>query len=58
MNFADDQINPAELGVMDQLVARIPGARYVLVPAGPETIGHQTLTKASVWKRYLVELLR
>ncbi len=58
VNFADDLINPAELAVMDKLVARIPRGRNVLVPAGPKTIGHQTLTQASVWKPYLVELLK
>jgi len=58
VNFADDMINPAELNSMDKLVAKIPRGRFVLVPAGNQTIGHQTLTRASVWKSYLAELLR
>jgi homoserine O-acetyltransferase len=58
VNFADDLINASELGVMDKLMPRLPQARSVLVPRGPQTIGHQTLTQAVVWKPYLEELLR
>ena len=58
VNFADDLINAPELGVMEKLVARVPKGRFVLVPAGARTIGHQTLSQAAVWKSYLQELLR
>ena len=34
INFADDAVNPPELGVLEAGVARIPGARCVVVPAG------------------------
>jgi homoserine O-acetyltransferase len=57
VNFADDALNPAELPETAALVGRIPGARFVLHPAGPETHGHHTLWRAAVWKPYLVELL-
>ncbi|MFL5261087.1 MAG: alpha/beta fold hydrolase [Anaeromyxobacteraceae bacterium] len=58
VNFADDEINPAELGVMERLVPKVPNGRFVLVPVSDRTIGHQTLTLAAVWKPYLEELLR
>ena len=58
VNFADDQINPCELGVMERLITRVPGGRAVLVPRSDRTLGHQTLTQAAVWKPYLEELLR
>jgi homoserine O-acetyltransferase len=57
VNFADDALNPAELPDVEALVRGIPGARFVLVPAGPETKGHLTLQLAALWKPYLVELL-
>ena len=57
VNFADDAINPAELPQTAAVVARVPGARFVLHPAGPETHGHHTLQRVAVWKPYLVELL-
>jgi homoserine O-acetyltransferase len=58
VNFADDEINPPEVGVMERLVPKVPNGRFVLVPTSDRTIGHQTLTLASVWKPYLEELLR
>ncbi len=58
VNFADDLINPMELGTMERQVARIPNGRLALVPRSGRTIGHQTLSLAGVWKRYLEQLLR
>jgi homoserine O-acetyltransferase len=58
INFADDEVNPPELGVMDPAIKQISGARYVLVPAGPETHGHFTHLRAEVWKPYLAEFLK
>ena len=39
INSADDQINPAELGVVDPAIKPIPGARFVLLPASDKTNG-------------------
>ena len=58
INFADDAINPPELGVMEPAVARIPRAKFVLIPAGPETHGHYTYFRAAIWKPYLTEFLK
>ncbi|HEV2676959.1 MAG TPA: alpha/beta fold hydrolase [Aliidongia sp.] len=58
VNFADDLLNPAELGTMEAAMARIKTGRYVLIPASPETRGHQTLTLASIWKGPLADLLK
>lgn len=57
VNFADDLINATDLGAMQRLVPQIPGARFVEVPEGPHSYGHQTLTHPEVWKPYLVDLL-
>jgi homoserine O-acetyltransferase len=58
INFADDLINPPELGILEREIARVPRGRAVLVPEGPETIGHGTHTRAAVWKHHLVEFMR
>ena len=58
VNFADDLLNPAELGTMEAAMARIKTGRYVLIPASPATRGHQTLTLAAVWNGPLVDLLK
>jgi homoserine O-acetyltransferase len=58
INFADDAINPPELGVVEPAIARIPSAKLVLIPAGPETHGHYTYFRAAIWKRYLTEFMK
>jgi homoserine O-acetyltransferase len=58
VNFADDLINPPELGILERNIARVKGGRAVVVPAGEKTRGHGTHTLAAVWKNYLAELLK
>ena len=57
INFADDAVNPPELGVLEAGVARIPGARSVVVPAGPHSQGHYTSMRAALWKSHLAAFL-
>ncbi|MBI4887847.1 MAG: alpha/beta fold hydrolase [Acidobacteria bacterium] len=57
INFADDEVNPPELGVLDPAVRKIPRARHIVVPAGPETHGHYTYFRAAIWKTYLAEFM-
>jgi homoserine O-acetyltransferase len=57
VNSADDLINPPELGILEREIQRVPHGKAVVLPLGPETVGHGTHTKAVLWKRYLVELL-
>jgi homoserine O-acetyltransferase len=57
INFADDELNPPALGVLEPAIAKIPGARCVTVPAGPQTQGHYTTMRAAVWKRHLAAFL-
>jgi homoserine O-acetyltransferase len=52
INSADDFINPPELGLMERLMPRVKGARYVLIPTSERTRGHGTHTAAAVWKEY------
>jgi homoserine O-acetyltransferase len=58
INFADDNVNPPELGVMEREMARIKDAKLVMVPASAETHGHFTHLRAAVWKRYLAEFMK
>jgi homoserine O-acetyltransferase/O-succinyltransferase len=58
INSADDFINPPELGIAEKMVKQMPNARFVLIPISDATRGHGTHTVASVWKDYLVELLK
>ncbi len=58
INFADDAVNPPELGVVEPAIRQIPGARFVLVPASAETHGHFTHLQAAIWKPHLAVFLK
>jgi homoserine O-acetyltransferase len=58
INSADDERNPAELGIMEREIKRVKQGQYVLIPASDETRGHGTTSSAKWWKRYLMELLQ
>jgi len=58
VNFADDLINPPELGILEREIKRVKNGRAVVVPIGPDTVGHGTHTKAAVWKLHLEEFLK
>ncbi len=57
VNFADDMVNALELGIVERAVAKIPGARSVIVPASEKSHGHFSSRYPELWKQYLVELL-
>jgi homoserine O-acetyltransferase/O-succinyltransferase len=58
VNFADDGLNAAELGIAEKAVASMKRAKAVLVPIGPKNRGHQTLRIAEVWSRYVIQILQ
>ena len=58
INFADDLINPPELGILEKEIQRVPHGRAIVMPQTPETVGHGTHTKAAVWKHHLQKLLK
>ena len=57
INFADDAVNPPELGVLEAGVARIKGASSVTVPVTPQSLGHQSSMHAALWKSHLAAFL-
>jgi homoserine O-acetyltransferase len=57
LNFADDAINPPELGLLEKGVAHVKNGQAVVFPLSEKTHGHQTHTWADLWKTYLNELL-
>ena len=57
INSADDQINPPELGILDEAIHRVPHGRYILLPITAQTRGHGTHSLPAIWGKYLGELL-
>jgi homoserine O-acetyltransferase len=58
INSADDQVNPPELGLMEQLMPRVPRGRYVLLPITGQTRGHGTHSLPAVWGSHLRRFLQ
>jgi len=58
INSADDERNPAELGIMEREIKRVKHGQYVVIPASDETSGHGTTSRAKWWKRHLGEFLQ
>ena len=57
INFADDQVNPPELGILEAGIAQVPRGRHILLPIDEHTRGHGTHTLAGVWKHHLARFL-
>jgi homoserine O-acetyltransferase len=58
INFADDLINPPELGILEREIKRVKHGRALVIPASKETVGHGTHTRAAVWKEHLEKFLK
>ena len=57
VNFADDLVNPPELGILEREIVRVPRGKVVVMPLSDKTRGHGSHTIAPLWKGYLAELL-
>jgi homoserine O-acetyltransferase/O-succinyltransferase len=57
INSEDDEVNPAELRIAEQLDARMPHARFVLLPISEQTRGHGTHSIPAIWGEMLRDFL-
>jgi homoserine O-acetyltransferase/O-succinyltransferase len=58
INFADDEINPAQLKILEREMPRVKNGKYVLIPPGENSLGHQNLTQGALWGPYVAEFLK
>jgi homoserine O-acetyltransferase len=58
INAADDERNPAELGILEREIRRVPNGRILMIPSGPDSRGHGTTGNAKFYKSQLAELLQ
>jgi len=58
INSADDLINPPELRVLERNIKEVKHGRAIVIPYSDQTVGHGSHTKAVLWKKDLVDLLR
>ena len=57
VNFADDQVNPPELRILETEIEKVEKGVAIVKPISDETVGHGTHTVADVWIHDLKELL-
>ena len=58
INFADDLINPPELGILEREIKHVPHGRAIVIPFSDNTRGHGSHTLATLWKDQLADLLK
>ena len=58
INSADDLINPPDQGILEREIKRVKHGKAIVLPETNETVGHGSHTKAVLWKKYLIRLLR
>ena len=58
INFADDLINPPELGILDRDIKLVPHGKAILIAAGPATRGHGTHSLPAVYQEHLAAFLK
>jgi homoserine O-acetyltransferase len=57
VNSADDQVNPPELGILEQAIRRMKRGRALVIPIDETTRGHRTHSEAALWHHHLADLL-
>lgn len=58
INFADDLINPPELGILESEIKKVPNGKAVIIPLSDKTVGHGTHTSLVVYKNYLEDFMK
>ncbi len=58
INAADDERNPAELGLTARAMKRLKDGRYYEIPVGPQSRGHGTTGNARTWVGELSRFLK
>jgi hypothetical protein len=58
LNFADDEFNPAELHVLEELIPKVHGGRFIIQPGSAESFGHLTMAHPELWSEHVAEFMR
>ena len=58
VNSADDQVNPPELGILEEQIKRVKRGRAVVIPISDKTRGHSTHSWPAIWGSELARLLK
>jgi homoserine O-acetyltransferase len=57
INFADDLVNPPELGILEREIRRVARGEALLIPASEHSYGHRGHSWPILWRDHLARLL-
>ncbi len=57
LNFADDEFNPVELGVLPAAMNRVKQGSFLMVPSSAETHGHSSQMRPHLWAPFVARSL-
>jgi homoserine O-acetyltransferase/O-succinyltransferase len=58
LNFADDEFNPAELHVLEELMPKVRQGRFVVQLGSAGSFGHLTMAHPELWPKHVAEFMR
>lgn len=53
LDFSDDQLDPAELGTLENLIKQVRHGKAIIQPATPESFGHLTMAHPELWAEHV-----
>lgn len=57
LNFSDDEFNPDELHILENLMPEVKNGRYVVQPGTSTSFGHLTMARPDLWADHVVEFM-
>jgi homoserine O-acetyltransferase len=57
INSADDWVNPPEAGLIAPIAAKLKPEQFMMIPFGPDTVGHGTTMRPMFWKDRVAQLM-
>jgi homoserine O-acetyltransferase len=58
LNFSDDEFNPDELHILENLMPEVKNGRYVVQPGTSTSFGHLTMAHPELWADHVAEFMR
>jgi homoserine O-acetyltransferase len=58
LNFGDDEFNPDELHILEQLMPRVPHGQYAIQPGSSSSVGHLTMAHPELWADHVAKFMK
>ena len=58
LNFGDDEFNPAELHILEQLIPLVPHGQYAIQPGSSSSFGHLTMAHPEMWADHVATFMK